>query len=189
MKIGRRVKRTRGGNAMKDNKGFTLVELIIVIAIAAIMTIGVYASMNILVLADTKSCSKVIDVTLNQLRLETMSKGNVKHYMVIEWNNIKSCYYLNVVTSDIPLNEINWNTQADTVKNKVIADKDLIISYTDQPDGTNIRLIDASNPYILIQFTPSSGAFESVWKQIIVTSKVDTATINMVTKTGKHYVD
>ncbi|MHB8131256.1 MAG: prepilin-type N-terminal cleavage/methylation domain-containing protein [Mobilitalea sp.] len=174
---------------MKNNKGFTLVELIIVIAIAAIMTIGVAASMNLLVFAHSKSCANEINETLDQLRLETMSKGSVKHYIIIEWNNIQSGYYLNVVTSEVHLNEINWNTEADTVKSKKIADKDILLSYTDQSDGSNIRLIDIANPYVLIQFTPSSGAFESIWKRIIVTSKVGSETIFMVTKTGKHYLD
>ncbi len=173
---------------MKDNRGFTLIELIISIAIVAMLLGGVAMSMDLLVLADTKSCAEKINVTLSQLRLETMSKGSMNHYMIIEWNDSDSCYYLNAVTSTIPLDETNWKTEAVTIKAKKIANSKITISYTDQLDGSNIRIIDASNPCKIVNFQTGSGAFKSSWRQIIVASRADTLTVCMVLKSGKHYI-
>lgn len=173
---------------MKDNKGFTLIEVIICIAIAAVLIGGVYSNMNLLVYADTKSCSEKINSTLSKLRLETMSKGDKKHYIIIEWNTTDNCYYLNAVTSDVVLAESDWKTNAYSIQSKKIANKNITISCTKKSDGTEISTVNSLKPCILISFQISSGAFESEWKQIIISSRTNTSTVHMITKTGKHYI-
>lgn len=173
---------------MNNNKGFTLIELIICIAVTAVLIGGVYINANLLVYANTKSCTEKIDSTLGKLRVETMSKGSQRYYLVIEWDTANQCYYLNTAISEEALNESNWKTKATAIRSKKIANRNITISYTKKSDGIDKVTVDSSNPSFLISFYSSSGAFESEWKQIIVSSRTGSSTVHMVTKTGKHYI-
>lgn len=172
-----------------NDRGFSLIEVIIVIAISSILIGGAFISLNLLVFADTKKCAKEIDVILNKLRLQTLSKGMKYHYVVIEWNDLEKNYYLNMVTSSGELTESTWRTDADTITSNLIADSNITIQYSDRLDGTNIFTINRDNPCLLISMKPDSGAFRTAWKQIIISSRSNTTTIFMVTKTGKHYIE
>lgn len=173
---------------MKNNKGFTLVEIIITIAISAILMSGALFGFNLLNYANEKGCAEKINSTLSMLRLETMSKGNKNLYMVLEWDTSELCYRMHLVSATVPLNEGNWSTAADSIKSSKIADKNITISYSDQADGSGMVDLNGTNPCVLISFYNSSGAFRSSWKQIKITSNAGTSIINMITKTGKHYI-
>lgn len=171
-----------------NNRGFTLIELIITMAVAAVLICGVGLSFNLLEYADTKSCAEMVNTTMDKLRLETMSKGEKYHYLIIEWKNSQEKYYLNTVTSEVPLDESNWAARALTIRSKELADRNISIVYTKEPDGSNIKNIDTLDPCLIIQFDKGSGAYLSDWRQIIISSRADTSVIQMVTKTGKHYI-
>lgn len=174
---------------MKDNRGFTLLEMMIVIAITVILICGAYANMNLLKLADAKSCAKLIDVSLDKLRLETMTKWSKKHYLVIEWRETEKKYYLNYVTSASALDVSNWDTACDSIRSKVIAGRNIKIMVTKNANGSDQKVIDSANPCLMIEFLPESGAFFSEWKQIYIYSNTGTTVLHMVSKTGKHYIE
>ena len=67
----------RTGLKSKDNRGFSLVELIVVIAILALMLGLFLLSSNILNVRAGKQCAKQIKHELDQVRISTMGKNEV----------------------------------------------------------------------------------------------------------------
>jgi prepilin-type N-terminal cleavage/methylation domain-containing protein len=174
---------------LKDNKGFSLIEIMVVLVIVAIIFTGTVISIRLLNFADTEYCANEINSEMGTLRMETMSKGSVHHYLVIEWDSTDHTYYMSRVTSasNKPLDSANWQTDASTIRNrKKLASSKITIATS--LDGTIFTDITVTNSVILISFVPSSGAFESTYKQIRVTSIGKTSTVVMVGKTGKFYV-
>lgn len=186
MRIGPRIRKK--GLGMKDNKGFSLIEVIIVIIITVILTTGAVYSLSLIKLADVHQCANTIDDALSKLKLDTMSKADRYHYLVLEWNGAKDGFYLHGISSDVPLDDTNWSTATSILTYKKIAGSDITIAYTDCSDGTNLRQLDDDNPCILIRVAPGSGAYQSPWKQIVITGESEELAIHMITKTGKHFI-
>lgn len=170
---------------MRNQKGYTLVELIICIAMIGVLAGGTCISYRLLGYADTRRCAGKMEDALNRLRLETMSKQGY-HYLVIQWKADENSYYMNEVTSDEILDKDNWSAQSDKISKKIAGNK-ITISCLDQSGSTVI--INSENPCILISFHSDSGAFESRWKQITVSSDAGTVTLHMITATGRHYIE
>lgn len=173
---------------MKDNKGFSLIEVIIVITITAVLTTGAIFNLNLLKLADVHQCANTIDDALSKLKLDTMSKADRYHYLVLEWNGAKDGFYLHGISSETPLNETNWSTASSIITYKKLASSAISIAYSDRTDGTNLQQLDAGHPCILISVAPGSGAYQSPWKQLVITGESEELTIIMITKTGKHFI-
>lgn len=62
---------------MKNNKGLTLLELIVVISIMTVMTGIVTLSMNFLPTHRVSSCTRELKLLLNRGRVESMSRKNI----------------------------------------------------------------------------------------------------------------
>ena len=84
---------------MKTNrkKGFSMIELIVVVAIMGIFTALASIGFDYLKAGNVKSAAKTIDSTLTKLKLDTMSK-EAKPYMCIYRD--KNDYYIFCTTSD-----------------------------------------------------------------------------------------
>lgn len=173
---------------MKDNSGLSLIEMIIVLCIAAILLTGAAIGVRSLHYADANYCAKEINSTLYALRTQTLSQGDLHHYLVIEWDDLSQEYYLSIATSSgIALDSSNWTTDALSISNrKKLASESITISYS--MDGTVYNNIRGTDSVILISYKPDSGSFESSYKQIQVISESKTSTIFMVANTGNHYM-
>lgn len=62
---------------MKNNKGLTMIELIVVISIMVVMTGIVTISMNFLPAHRVSSCTRELKLFLNRGRVESMSRENM----------------------------------------------------------------------------------------------------------------
>ena len=175
---------------MRDNRGVTLVELIVVITIIAVLTGGATMSLKYLSHANVDKVTERIDSSLSKLQAETISKAYPYGYLAIEWDVIDEAYKMYLVTSPIQLTQSNWTSVVKTIiYEKKLGDKDISITYSNQSDGTDQVTIGESNQVLLINFNPASGAFSSQCKQIVVGNGVKNSTIYLVSMTGNHYIE
>ena len=175
---------------MKNNKGYTLIELMVVISIAAILVLGATSITRILTLSSSMKITQTIDSQLSKNRLLTMSKGNYR-YLAIDWNSTKEEYEISLVSSSIALDTTNWKTSGIIETNKKLASKDVTISYQNGASATPVIIRDALDEVLvlLINNNPSTGAFVSNATQITIASSGKNSTIYMVEKTGNHYIE
>jgi prepilin-type N-terminal cleavage/methylation domain-containing protein len=171
---------------MKDNKGITLVELIIVIALICVIGTGTFLTMNSLKGVNVSKASSLIYDEIISTRVETMSKVD-KTYLYIYKNTNDANYY--IYSSSInSLNKVQLDAVTSSPK---IGNKGIMISYkknTDLPSDDETYL-DNTN-FILIYFNRSTGAFESDYSIITVGNGADNEkTIRMIKETGKIYYE
>ncbi|MGB4659533.1 MAG: prepilin-type N-terminal cleavage/methylation domain-containing protein [Mobilitalea sp.] len=170
---------------MKNNKGYSLIELMVVISIASILILGSVSAVRILTFSNTVKITQTIDSQISKNRLLTMSKGNYR-YIAIDWNSTKEEYEISMVSSSTVLNTTNWKSSGTIETNKKLASKDVTISYQNGVSATPVMVKDVT---LLISNNPSTGAFVSSVTQINIASSSKSSTIYMVTKTGKHYIE
>ncbi len=182
---------------MRDNKGFSLIEIIVVLCIAALLVSGTAISIRSLHYADAQYCVKDLNSALYTLRTNTLSQGELHHYLVIEWDNTKQEYNLILArSSDEITNNTEWvsaktKTEGESATLKISLHKKLasrLITISYSTNKTSFSEIRNANSVILISYKADSGAFESGYKQIRVTSNNNSSTLFMVTSTGNHYI-
>lgn len=174
---------------MKDNRGFSLIELIVVMAIIALLIGGTAIGIRILSYTDTEKITKTVDQSLHKLRIDTMSKGNLYHYLFIAWNDTKEEYEIGYVTGTVALNGTNWDDgSVSTISNrKGLCSSKVTISYSDHSIGSDLQEISTSNDVLLLQYYVHSGAFQSNCRMISIVNGSKNTSIHLVGKTGKHY--
>jgi len=81
---------------MKNNKGFTLIELVIVVAIIAISLTFVSGSLSSIFSLDNKKCIRNIDASLSICRVNAISReGNIYMKIVQKTDGIYCEFYEN----------------------------------------------------------------------------------------------
>lgn len=68
---------------MKNNQGFSLIELVIAIAILAIMSVGSISAMGYLSMANSSKCASRIDSSLTRLKSKKFSGSQFYFYAPI----------------------------------------------------------------------------------------------------------
>jgi len=168
-----------------NKKGFTLIELMVVMAIAALLMTGTGSLVRILTLSNVDKVTQKIDSALSKNRLLTMSKGDYR-YLVLHWDSTTEEYKISTVTSTAALDTTNWNTAGIIESQKILASKDATISYVNSGVATAVMVKDTP---LLLSFYPSSGAFRSNSIQISILIGSKSKTIYLVSKTGNHYIE
>lgn len=160
-----------------NDRGVTLVEIILVLAI-----VGILASTSVLLLghlhyADTEKAAKYIDSCMDKLQVQTISREQTPYLYIYHYNN--GCY-VKMLTDDITSFD---STKFDGDGTKLAGDKVKI--YMDSLGGTQVD----GNTFIKIAYN-RSGEFDSTKTNVssVVVDGVGTYTIKLVTDTGKHLV-
>ena len=84
---------------MKSNKGVTIIELIVVIAILGVLIGGVALTFRIVNSADIKGCTQTIDSSLEKVKNECMSKIDQSFLVLYKsTDNDYTGYYLGYVS-------------------------------------------------------------------------------------------
>lgn len=164
-----------------NNKAFTLIELIIVIAIMAILTTGVIIGIRSITSANTINAAERIDAAMSKLRLENMTK-TTKSYLYIY--NIDEVLYMNTSVSD---NAAVGSGGIDAASGTRLANNVSLSTKTFSGTQDNVEDGEA----VIISFSRSSGAFRSDYEYLILTGigNGKTSTIHCIKETGKHYVE
>jgi len=169
MRTGRRDK-----NIIKDNSGFSLVELVIVITIMVVLTGSSISIMVGISNAKVKSCAQSIYSDLNRVKTNTMAKekGN---------GTTADDYYFSLYRAgdDVMLKErINGNDDL-----KKIGGRGLTVQYTTTEGGSKNSLGSAE---IKCKFSRSSGSvLSSDFSEIFVTNAHVTWKVIVYKATGK----
>ncbi len=162
----------RDNNIIKDNSGLSLVELVIVIAIMAVLTGGSVTIVAGISNARVKSCAQSIYTDLNRVKTNTMAK---------EKGTGSSDYYFGLYRSgdDVILKEmINGDATL-----KTIAGKDVSVQYAATEGGTKTTLGSAE---ITCKFKRSSGGvLSSDFAEIFVFNNLHTWKVTVYKATGK----
>lgn len=169
---------------MKNSKGFTLIELMVVISIMALLLMGSASMIRMLTLSNTNKIVQKIDSEISKNRMLTMSKGNYR-FVVISWNATDHEYDISIVTSSTVLNASTWSTGV-IESTKKLASEEVTLSYLNSGSAVPVMV---KNEALLIHNDPGTGAFMSSCSQVDIMSDSKTKTIYLVTKTGYHYIE
>ena len=168
----------------KNNEGFSIVELVVVIALLSIF-LGIFVS-NIGVITGytAKECYKKISSAITANKIETLGKATTTGdvYLEIYVDSTDKLLYARTVTKGNTANPEYKNVEKLAKKNNVK------ISYVVKPDPTSSVTNPVSEGHPLkICFNRATGAIESPANLSMIVVKAGTYTykIDIVAATGK----
>lgn len=169
------------------NTGYSMIELIIVIAILAILSSGTFYTLNYIKYANTLKCAKEINFMIDKVKLEAMSKIDKPDLYIYKFGDN---YYMKASSIIPTLDETGIK----------IGGHGIDIYYQGSGE-TSDSLLDASK-IIRMGFSRSTGAFlnngspaspgtitDPVFYNKIIIKGRKTHTITMYETTGKHEID
>lgn len=174
------------------NQGYSLVELIVVIAILAVVSAGAVYGIGMLSGWEMKQCVRQLDSAIGETKMNAMSKGEGR--LEISRDSAGN-YYMEMIT--VKRDKADPKTAEDLRLGKAkIAGKNLQIYYVGD-DAPEEQLITETN-VIAISFDPGSGAFKPMQespstvycrKLIVRRGTAREKTITLVKDTGRHYIE
>lgn len=177
---------------MKQNKGYTLVELIVVIAILVVLTGAGVLQMRSVFSYYAKQCAENLEAQLNRVQIVNMARKTTE--MEIYQSASDHAYYVRVT-------ENKGIAAAEKITEKQVGRSSLLITYSTDTADTNVHTLGGGDS-IIIRFDRSTGALKvtddsdpskvigahRIWiRQKGNKSKVYTVTIHQ--ETGKIEVD
>lgn len=168
---------------MKNNQGVTLVELIVVILIIGVLSVGGMYGIKSIDSGNVQAAVERVSALLDYVRGENMSKATV-YYLVLEEDS--GAYYANV------------ETESEGVRERILQEKlklkNGIITY--QNSVGNVYTIDSdASPSVKLElsYDKESGSINqfggSDIENIVFSSSGRIYTLHLVSITGKHYID
>lgn len=163
-----------------ENKGISLIEVIIAMAVLAILSIGGIGTYQSLGLANTKKAARVISDDMSKARIYTMSKKDRQYLYIYQ---IDGRIYTRLATLD----GLNTNPGGGlSAAGGQGLSKNINLSYK-TASGVYKNLLD--NEVICISYNRSSGAFDSHYEEILLESRNQRTVITCVKETGRHWID
>lgn len=171
---------------MRENKGYSLVELIVIIAIMAVLTGVVSIGMSNIFHSKVTNCSESIESILNKVKTKTMGKDSVT-LRIYQGN--EGQYFAEITTAGEANSEI-----------KQIGKTGIDVMFTEDSSVTNMsgsgvaKVDKDTNTEINIEFDRGSGAVKTdaggnCVRRIWVTHNGYTKTIVIYQETGKIEMD
>ncbi len=162
----------------KNNKGFSYVELIIVLAILAVLIGMVSISMGLISRTNVAKAADKLENTLNQARTTAMARGSSQGSIKIRCGN-DGWYYYSVGNGE----EVKLVSTQATIS----------LSYTDTSGGSASVVTSelTSGGAVTISFNQSTGAFNTIpgttyyWENIKIQNGDKVAEIKLYPHTGK----
>ena len=151
-------------------EGFSLIELMIVIALLAILTGGAALSYNLVRSADTKGTAYDIDSALTELKSRNMSRNKLLYLHLYRY---QGTYYIDYTESE------SYTPGGDGTE---IGDREVTITC----DGTAL----ADGDEVTIGIQKKDGAFSKGPEEIHITDDgADRYIVYLIRDTGNHFVE
>lgn len=160
-----------------DNRGISLLEILVVISILGILASGGISIYRQLTFADTKKAARRIDAAMTEVRMETMSKDR-KQYLYL--------YSLDGAVFMKKSTEANETVASLDVASGIKLSDRITLSYRIAPSDEADLVPGAA---LCLSFERSSGSFNSDVEYIKVCSAEHATMITCVPETGRHWVD
>lgn len=156
----------------RNQKGFTLVELIVVIAIMAVVATMGLLSFSVVTGQDVKSCAADIKSYIGQTKVHAMSRANATMTLSVKSDGVY----------------VNLSVEGHDVQ---VGKSGIAVSYRTDDGGT--VTLNATDTLVL-SFDRSSGAFLQLpdgkyCTAIVLNGGGRTITITLIPQTGKYYID
>lgn len=160
---------------IKDNRGISMVEMIVIILIIGILSTATIISVGSVHRMNALSCASNINMLLEQTRLRTMSKENGAISLVIYIKDKN--YYAAVVTTNGDKRVLSDET--------LLGSEGLNIEFKE--NNGYIRTINSNDEYE-IKFVKGSGAFDTTLNEIIINGQKKVSVL-LVKETGRSYIE
>lgn len=183
-----------------DNKGFSLVELIIVIGIMGVLVGGSVNMIAYIQLGNVKKCANMINTHIGEVRADALSQAESPYLLIYSCDTGIYAYKTNLATTE------EQDQLLDGSVGERLTNQKVTIKFQDEA-GTEHTLADASsvkagdladathaahNQVIAIRFKKSTGAFsDSVpfYSLLKITSTSREYKLNMIKETGRYYIE
>lgn len=164
---------------MKNNKGFSLIELIVVVAIMAVMTGFIFISFGLLTGQDARKCANNLSTVLDKEKNYALTKSaEADCYVEITWNS--DGYYAEYF---IPKKAVG--TDMISLERELVGKNSVLVScykdsdFEDASPGSYEGAVTSGNK-LVIKYNRVSGAIKE--------AKLNGADINMIrVDRGKTY--
>ncbi len=166
---------------MKNNEGFSLIEMIIVVAILAIMSVGAAAGFGYLNLANASKCASKIDSGVTLLKSKNMANATPTYMHLYQYDGDYYIQY-NDDSTYTP-------TASDYDEGECIGNNRLTITYRDGNAASATTLGEGACKTLGIR--KKDGAFTGTTEPtcIITVKGQSSYQVTLVTNTGKHFRD
>ncbi len=174
----KRTKRHMWQRIQQDQRGFSLVELIVTLAIVGIVSVGGLYSISVVTGQNIKSCAKKLESAINETRVFALSKSQAKMELYTNADGVFVKVYADASA---------------TGTEEKIGKTGISIKYEDTA-GNEVEL--NSGTTLTISFDRSSGAFrpltgstDKYCEAVILEEGSRKYTLRMIPQTGKFYLE
>lgn len=177
----------------KNNGGYSVVEVIIVIAIMVALTGGIFFSVNMIFGANAKTCANDIRAAIAQNKVNAMGKSEAK--VIIERDASDNCIYATqaIATYNSGTGLLEWDNEGltPTAKREKISNAKVYVAFITK-DGTTDVLDPGES--VEICFERSTGSFKEndagvIYKEILVQGGNRSYKVVLTELTGKVSVE
>lgn len=184
--------------------GFTLVEMIVVIAIMAILAGVAAGSLSLITAGNAKKCSARFNGALNEAQVQTMSLKDPSYLYLYRESSGK----VMVATSNEKCDSrSDFDTKAANMKTREVGDKAITVKFTFAADGvsttSDVEKTLGDDQMLRIVYRKDNGAYDvaesgqfgsggrlgNLFIKEVKFSGKGRYKVKMVEETGKHFVE